>query len=104
MESTLKRTWAEIDLVHLTHNFEVIRRRDAFECDHDGFMKRWAPAEARLRRSIVAARQRLPGIATPEAALRDCAELCVALGSDGLRGELTLLRAGRALASRCPAR
>lgn len=78
---------------------EVIRRRDAFECDHDGFMKRWAPAEARLRRSIVAARQRLPGIATPEAALRDCAELCVALGSDGLRGELTLLRAGRALAA-----
>ena len=27
MESTLKRTWAEIDLDHLTHNFEVIRRR-----------------------------------------------------------------------------
>lgn len=29
MESTLKRTWAEIDLDHLTHNFEVIRRRVA---------------------------------------------------------------------------
>ena len=26
MENTLKRTWAEIDLDHLTHNFEVIRR------------------------------------------------------------------------------
>jgi len=26
MESTLKRTWAEIDLDHLTHNYEVIRR------------------------------------------------------------------------------
>lgn len=78
---------------------EVIRRRDAYECDHDGFMKRWASAEARLRRSIVAARERLSGIGTPEAALRDCAELCVALGSDGLRGELTLLRAGRALAA-----
>lgn len=26
MERTLKRTWAEIDLDHLTHNFEVIRR------------------------------------------------------------------------------
>ena len=31
--------------------------------------------------------------------MRDCAELCVALGSDGLRGELTLLRAARALAA-----
>ncbi|MFO1144505.1 MAG: magnesium chelatase ATPase subunit I [Amaricoccus sp.] len=78
---------------------EVIRRRDAFECDHDGFMRRWAPAEARLRKSIVAARERLAEVGTPDAALRDCAELCVALGSDGLRGELTLLRAGRALAA-----
>ena len=26
MESTLKRTWAEINLDHLTHNFGVIRR------------------------------------------------------------------------------
>lgn len=78
---------------------EVIRRRDAYECDHDRFMKRWASSESRLRRSIVSARARLAGIGTPEAALRDCAELCVALGSDGLRGELTLLRAGRALAA-----
>jgi len=31
--------------------------------------------------------------------LRDCAELCLALGSDGLRGELTLLKAARALAA-----
>ncbi len=27
MESTLRRTWAEIDLDHLTHNFELIRRQ-----------------------------------------------------------------------------
>ena len=78
---------------------EVIRRRDAYECDHASFMKRWAPEEAQLRRSIVAARERLAAVGTPESALRDCAELCVALGSDGLRGELTLLRAGRALAA-----
>ena len=28
-----------------------------------------------------------------------CAEICIELGSDGLRGELTLLRAARALAA-----
>ena len=27
MESTLKRTWAEINLDHLTHNFEIIRKQ-----------------------------------------------------------------------------
>ena len=36
---------------------------------------------------------------TPEATLRDCAALCIAIGADGLRGELTLLRAARALAA-----
>ena len=35
----------------------------------------------------------------PDAVLRDCAELCIAIGSDGLRGELTLLRTAKALAA-----
>ena len=78
---------------------EVIRRRDAFERDREAFMRRWKRADGKLRRLIVAAREALDGIATPDQALSDCAELCLALGSDGLRGELTLLRAARALAA-----
>ncbi len=78
---------------------EVIRRRDAYERDRDAFLGRWSGEDAALRKRIVAARGALAGIETPEAALRDCAELCLALGSDGLRGELTLLRAARALAA-----
>jgi magnesium chelatase subunit I len=78
---------------------EVIRRRDAYDTDFAGFMGRWREADAGLRDEILAARTRLGTVATPEAALRDCAALCIALGSDGLRGELTLLRAARALAA-----
>ncbi|MGY6409418.1 MAG: magnesium chelatase ATPase subunit I [Alkalilacustris sp.] len=78
---------------------EVIRRRDAYENDHDAFMKRWHGEDVKLRKQILAARELLPKIDTPEATLHDCAELCLALGSDGLRGELTLLRTGRALAA-----
>ena len=78
---------------------EVIRRRDAYENDHDVFMGKWQGEDALLRDRILAARALLSGIATPDAALHDCAELCLALGSDGLRGELTLLRTGRALAA-----
>jgi magnesium chelatase subunit I len=52
-----------------------------------------------LQKRILAARRKLPGLTTPDAALQDCAALCIALGSDGLRGELTLLRAARALAA-----
>ncbi|MFU8881119.1 MAG: magnesium chelatase ATPase subunit I [Rhodobacterales bacterium] len=77
---------------------EVIRRRDAYENDNTAFMKRWRSADTKVRNRILAGRKNLSGVITPESILRDCAELCIALGSDGLRGELTLLRAARALA------
>ena len=35
----------------------------------------------------------------PDAALAQAARPCMALGTDGLRGELTLMRAARALAA-----
>ena len=35
----------------------------------------------------------------PDAVLERAAELCMALGTDGLRGELALMRAARALAA-----
>jgi magnesium chelatase subunit I len=78
---------------------EVVRRRDAFERDPDGFRAEWSRADDRLRRRIVAARRRLPGMVVPDDVLELAALLCIRLGTDGLRGELTLLRAARALAS-----
>lgn len=78
---------------------EVVRRRDAFDRDRAGFMAQWAAEEDALRARILAARARLADIATPNTALHDCASLCIALGSDGVRGELTLLRAARAVAA-----
>lgn len=78
---------------------EVIRRRDAYDRDPVGFVTEWHEADMDLRARIVAARSALGHVEAGEDRLRDCAELCVALGSDGLRGELTLLRAARALAA-----
>jgi magnesium chelatase subunit I len=78
---------------------EVIRRRDAYDRDPIGFLTNWREADMDLRERIVHARAALGQVEASEDMLRDCAELCVALGSDGLRGELTLLRAARALAA-----
>ncbi|MBI1170392.1 magnesium chelatase ATPase subunit I [bacterium] len=78
---------------------EVMRRRDAYENDNAAFMKKWRAKDSALRKAILAARERLPTLKTPGAVLHDCASLCIALGSDGLRGELTLLRAARAEAA-----
>ena len=78
---------------------EVIKRRDAFENQTDAFMDIWSGEDAKLRDKILQGRTALPNLKTPDQTLRDCAELCIALGSDGLRGELTLLRTARAWAA-----
>jgi magnesium chelatase subunit I len=77
---------------------EVIRRRDSFERNPQLFIERWREADEALRDQIVAARGALASIETPDATLESTAKLCISLGTDGLRGELTVLRAARALA------
>ena len=76
---------------------EVVKRRDAYERDPQAFLAQWQKDEDRTRKRIVAARRRLPEVLVPDAALERAAQLCMALGTDGLRGELTLIRAARAL-------
>ena len=78
---------------------EVVRRRDAYERDPFGFHHAWEGEERKLRRRLSVARARVADVETPDAALEKSARLCIALGADGLRGELTLLRAARALAA-----
>ena len=77
---------------------EVVKRREAFERDAQGFTKQWAAEERKLQSQITAGRSKLASIVTPDQCLEDAARLCLALGTDGLRGELTLIRAARALA------
>lgn len=83
----------------LQTRIEVLRRRDAYDRDPDAFVKRWKSADGRIRGSIRRARERLPDVVVPDEVLETSSRLCLALGTDGLRGELTLLRAARALAA-----
>jgi magnesium chelatase subunit I len=78
---------------------EIIRLREAFDQDRTAFRKKWARKESALRRKIQAARDRLDDVDTPAVLLETAAKICLALGTDGLRGELTLVRSARALAS-----
>jgi magnesium chelatase subunit I len=78
---------------------EVVRRRDSFDRDPAGFVTRWRPEEARSRERIVAARALLGAVTVPGPTLELAVRLCQLLGTDGLRAELTLLRAVRALAA-----
>jgi magnesium chelatase subunit I len=81
----------------LKTRIEVVRRRDAFERDPDTFVDKWKRKDAEIRKDIVHARERLEQVVVPDIVLERSAELCMKLGTDGLRGELTLMRAARAV-------
>ena len=83
----------------LPERIEVIRRRDAFDRDPAAFITSFAKDEIRIRKQILAARKSFADIAVPDAVLEQATKLCIALGTDGLRGELTLMRAARAAAA-----
>jgi len=78
---------------------EVVRRRDAFERATAAFIESWQPQEEKLRRRIVAGRKKLASVNVTDQAVQRAAELCMKLGTDGLRGEMTMVRAARALAA-----
>jgi magnesium chelatase subunit I len=83
----------------LDTRIEVVRRRDAFDRDKEGFKQTWQDQDDALRQTILDAKARLPETQVPDAALRRASEICIQLGTDGLRGELTLMRAARAAAA-----
>jgi len=83
----------------LTQRVEVVKRRDAFEQSPQAFTDQWKKEDDRVRRSIVNARKRLADVEIPDEAREFAAQLCMNLGTDGLRGDLTLVRAARAEAA-----
>lgn len=85
--------------VSIQDRVSVIRRRDEFDTNPNAFCKSWQPSEKVVQTQILKARKSVGFIDVDDAVLELCAEICIALGSDGLRGELTLLRSARALAA-----
>lgn len=83
----------------LRERVEVVVRRETYDRDPEGFATVWADEQAALRKRILAARKALPKIKADEGLLEAVAKLCMTLGTDGLRGELALLRASKAYAA-----
>lgn len=83
----------------LAERVEVVKRRDAFDRDPEAFARAWKTRDATIRKKVAAAQNRLDAIVVPDAVLEMGSRLCMAVGADGLRGELTLLRASRARAA-----
>ena len=78
---------------------EIMRRCDAQERDAAKFAAKWKGEDAKILRQIDRAKKALPKVKTPAKILRETATLCKAVGADGLRGELTLMRGAKAFAA-----
>lgn len=78
---------------------EVIKRRDDYDKHPEEYAANWDKENRKLRNKIQKARKSLGSITVDSKILEHCARICIELGSDGLRGELTLVRTARALAA-----
>lgn len=80
----------------------VVRARLAFDADPESFRARHAAVQAGLQRRLEAARAVLADAAAlpaDDAVHEQVGALCIAAGVDGLRADLVMLRAARALAA-----
>ena len=77
----------------------ILRARLAFDDNPQSVAEGAAPELARLAASVAAARAALPRLNWPDAVLRHAAALALAAGVDGVRADLVMLRAARALAA-----
>ncbi|WP_142271484.1 VWA domain-containing protein, partial [Mycobacterium sp. AT1] len=78
---------------------EVVRRRLAFDADPEAFRGRYADVERALRQRITDAQSRVAGIELTPATLLRIAEVCSALGVDGMRADIVTARTAAAHAA-----
>ena len=83
----------------LKQRVDILKRCDAFDREPAAFVESWAKAERKTLKRIARARAAQAGVVVSDAVLTFASRLCMAVGADGLRGELTLIRAARALAA-----
>ena len=84
---------------NIEDRIEVVKRRDLFERDRAAFVESWQKEEDKIRRRIKRAQTLIGDINVPDDVLALAVKLCMTLGSDGIRGEITLIRAARAAAA-----
>lgn len=77
----------------------IVRARLAFEQDPQALLDTHAPELAQIVQRVAAARTALPAMDWPDAAVQHAAQLALAAGVDGIRADLVMLRAARALAA-----
>jgi len=84
---------------YLQNRVDIIERRDRYDRDREAFCESFAAPQEQLRKRITKARAGMNKLTISRAVLEKIAQLCADLKVDGHRGELTIMRAARALAA-----
>jgi magnesium chelatase subunit D len=84
---------------YLQNRVDIIERREGYDRDRDAFCKSYDADQEQLRKRITRARANLSKTNIDRLVLEKIAQLCADLKVDGHRGELTIMRAARALAA-----
>lgn len=84
---------------YLQNRVDIVERREGYDRDRDAFCKSWDADQEQLRKRITRARANLTKVNMDRTVLEKIAQLCADLKVDGHRGELTIMRAARALAA-----
>src|SRR5215213_4811714 len=84
---------------YLDNRVDIIERREAYDRDPEEFYETYEGDQEQLRKRIQRARTNLRKLTVDRSLLSKIAQLCADLKVDGHRGELTIMRAARALAA-----
>ncbi len=88
-----------ITILDIAKRVDIVKRRREFDEDPDAFMKKYSREQQKLQKKIQTAKELLSEVSMTDAVLTDIAKLCMNLGIDGHRGELTITRTAYAHAA-----
>jgi magnesium chelatase subunit I len=81
-----------ITILDIAKRVDIVKRRREFDDDPDAFMKKYGRDQQKLQKKIQTAKELLSSVTMHDSVLTDIAKLCMNLGIDGHRGELTITR------------
>lgn len=84
---------------YLNNRVAIIELRDAYDRNPEAFRREFEKDQQRLREQIIEARKNFKSVKVSRDLLTRIAQFCAELKVDGHRGELTIMRAARALAA-----
>jgi len=83
----------------LDKRIEVVKRRAAFEEDHEKFYEQWRKEEENLSKSIETAKKLLLEVNMSDDMLKLIAEIAIEMKVDGHRADIVMMKAAKALSA-----